>query len=284
MIEKADQNHARQIGERIAAGQRTWLFLDYDGTLAEFAPNPDVVLPDPELIALLKRLARHDDVLRLVVLSGRRFSHVLSLLPVPGVLLAGNYGIEFQTWEGKRERLVDFDRERPFLDQIKAEWQRLVGDAEDYYLEDKGYSVALHARKARDKEARLMIADATSAARQLVDKNTFRILGGYKFLEVAPVMSDKGQSLSMILKRFPWGEGEPEQPTDARGGAHIIYLGDDDKDEQAFKVVLKRGGTPIVVMQEEHPTLAEYYLSSPAETRCWLTNIAEVLDARRPAE
>ena len=34
------------MAERIAHAERLWLFLDYDGTLAEFAPTPDHVFPD----------------------------------------------------------------------------------------------------------------------------------------------------------------------------------------------------------------------------------------------
>lgn len=279
MVKPADIDLARAAGERIAAGQRTWLFLDYDGTLAEFAPNPDIVLPDEEVIALLERLARHPDVLRVAVLSGRRFSHVKSLLPVRGVLLAGNYGIEFQTWDGETVRLIDFDSERPFLDQVKTEWRRLIGDDASYYLEDKGYSVALHAKNAGEEEARLLIADAARTARQLVEQGTFRMLGGDRFLEVAPTLADKGQSLSTILKRFPWGKGGEDGGEQKQ--ADIIYLGDDDKDEEAFKVVLKNGGTPIVVMAKDRPTQALYYLRSPGAVRRWLTSLIETVEAHR---
>ena len=51
--------------------ENLFLFLDYDGTLAEFAPNPDIVLPDDELIQLLTRLKANPKV-DLAVVSGRR--------------------------------------------------------------------------------------------------------------------------------------------------------------------------------------------------------------------
>jgi trehalose-6-phosphatase len=38
------------LNERIARAQRVWLFLDYDGTLAEFAPTPHILEPDNDLI------------------------------------------------------------------------------------------------------------------------------------------------------------------------------------------------------------------------------------------
>ena len=41
------------LRDRLAGVKRLWLFLDYDGTLAEFAPTPEHILPDPALIKLL---------------------------------------------------------------------------------------------------------------------------------------------------------------------------------------------------------------------------------------
>ncbi|MGD9048934.1 MAG: trehalose-phosphatase, partial [Anaerolineae bacterium] len=65
--------------ERLARAERIWLFLDYDGTLADFAPTPEHVLPDPALIALLGELVRQP-WLRVAVVSGRRLGHVQKLV------------------------------------------------------------------------------------------------------------------------------------------------------------------------------------------------------------
>jgi trehalose 6-phosphate phosphatase len=243
-----------------------WLFLDYDGTLAEFAPTPDTVLPDPEIIDLLSRLARYPDAIRVVIMSGRRFSHIQKLLPVPGILEAGAYGIEFITWQGKHVRLLDFETARPFLDQVRERWLALIEHRPGYTLEDKEYALALHARTAPAEEARATLAEAAQIARQFVQKESYRILGGNRYIEVAPTIADKGQSVSMLLLRFPWP------------GAEIVYIGDDDKDEPAFEVVLKNGGVPIVVAADARPTHALYRLESPREVKKWLEELVEVLE------
>jgi trehalose 6-phosphate phosphatase len=258
---------ARELGQKVAAGGRLWLFLDYDGTLADFAPTPDEIYPDPELIAIIRRLTRVPDCLRVVILSGRRLSHILKLLPVDGILLAGTYGVEFQTWEGERITLLNFETERPFLDQVKTQWAGLIKGRNGFYLEDKVYSLALHAKNASDKEAREVIQDATRAARDTVERGSFRVVGGKKFLEVAPTIADKGQSVSMLLKRFPWPN------------ADIIYFGDDDKDEEGFKVIVKDGGTAVLVAREERPSAAQYRLETPAQVRAWLRTLGENLPA-----
>ncbi|HSR29324.1 MAG TPA: trehalose-phosphatase, partial [Anaerolineae bacterium] len=84
---------AERVQERLAQAERLWLFLDYDGTLANFASTPEHVNPDPELVDLLARLVNQPRF-RLAVVSGRRLGHVQKLVPVPGILLAGTYGIE----------------------------------------------------------------------------------------------------------------------------------------------------------------------------------------------
>ena len=78
-----------RLAARLAQAARLWLFLDYDGTLADFAPTPEHVNPDPEVVDLIGRLQREPGF-RVAVVSGRRLSHVQELVPVPGVLLALN--------------------------------------------------------------------------------------------------------------------------------------------------------------------------------------------------
>lgn len=257
---------ASALGNELVLGGKLWLFLDYDGTLAEFAPTPDTIIPNQELITLMTRLAQYPDRLRVVIMSGRRFSHIEKLLPVPGLLEAGTYGIEFKTWEGEQVSLLDFATDRPYIDQIKAQWMDLTRGRTGYYIEDKGYSLALHARFAPEEEARGVLVDASKMAQSVVERGTFRILGGNQFIEVAPLIADKGQSVGSLLKRFPWLD------------AKIVYIGDDDKDEEAFKVVLKYDGIPIVVSENERPTLAQRRLKNPREVRQWLTTLAETLE------
>jgi trehalose 6-phosphate phosphatase len=258
-------NLASQLGEKLRQGGRLWLFLDYDGTLADFAPTPDDILPDAELIEIISRLADHPDCLRVVILSGRRLSHIQKLLPINGILRAGTYGVEFQTWEGEQVSLIDFETERPFLDQVKKAWVELLERRTGYYLEDKGYSLAIHARNADEKEARVVMAEAARAAGEMVERGSFRIVGGRKFMEVAPLIADKGQSVSLLLKRFPWGSAE------------ILYFGDDDKDEAAFKVVQKNGGTAVLVSPTPRKSIAQYRVETPKAVRQWLAQLAEFL-------
>jgi trehalose 6-phosphate phosphatase len=256
---------AQALFHRLMAAGRVRLFTDYDGTLAEFAPTPDIVEPDWDLVALLTRLAGLP-ALSVTVLSGRRLAHVEKLVPVPEILLAGTYGIEMRTADGQRIDRVEYEAVRPTLDRIKPQWSAAIDGRHGFYLEDKGWALALHARFAHDAESAEVLAVAQDVAAGSVagaEPYLFRILGGRKFLEVGPRLAHKGRSVEYLMERYPWP------------GAVPLFLGDDDKDEEAFAVVQAREGVSIVVAETWRPTRADFRLQSPQAAREWLQELYE---------
>jgi trehalose 6-phosphate phosphatase len=259
-----------QINERLAKANRVWLFLDYDGTLANLALTPEHVDPNPEVINLLTRLVGHPRI-RVTVVSGRRLSHVEMLVPLPGALLAGTYGVELRTPEGERISRVAYNAIRPALDTIKPRWLGLIAGREGFFLEDKGWALALHARFADAGEAEEVLADARRIATETAVEELFRVLGGHKFLEVGPRLAHKGRTVEYLLERFPWS------------GALLLYIGDDDKDEEAFGVIKARGGIAILVASGPCKTKADCRLESPRAARQWLRMLPMRLDRRGPS-
>jgi trehalose-phosphatase len=251
---------SEQLNQRLAESERLWLFLDYDGTLADFAPTPEHVNPDPELVELLTRLV-HIPRLRISVISGRRLSDVRALVPVPGVLLAGTYGIEVQTPEGEQIERVEYKTIRPVLEVIKPRWEHLITGRDGFFLEDKGWALALHARFADGDEANEVLATAHRLATEVAYLGPFRLLGGHKFMEIGPELAHKGRTVAYLLEQFPWP------------GALPLYLGDDDKDEEAFGIIQAHGGTAILVAREPRDTQADCRLESPQAVRQWLETL-----------
>ncbi len=250
---------------RLARAEKIWLFLDYDGTLADFAPTPDHVEPQPVLIDLLTRLSAHPRI-RLAVISGRRLDHIESLVPIPGAILAGTYGIEIREKNGRRVNRVSKELIRPRLEKIKAHWEDLLQERDGFYLEDKGWALALHARFADDAEAEGIITSARMVAEAEEGMDDLRILGGHKFLEVVPLAADKGRTIEQLLEQYPWENAIP------------IYIGDDDKDELAFTAVNNHGGISIVVAREPRPSEGQYRLETPRAVRRWLAGLLTQLD------
>jgi trehalose 6-phosphate phosphatase len=259
---------AQWTRERLAGADRVWLFLDYDGTLADFAPTPDHVEPDPELIQLIERLSEQP-CMRVTIVSGRRLDHVARLVPVPGILLAGSYGIELQTPDGERASRVAYEAIRPTLDDLKPRWAGLIADQQGFYLEDKGWALALHARFADDQRARTVLGAARHVAEQEIPGDLFRLLGGHKFLEVGPNLAHKGKTVDFLLKEETEFRGLP------------VYVGDDDKDEEAFGVIKAHGGVAVLVSHEPRETGADCRVESPQAARRWLRMLLSFFDTRQ---
>jgi trehalose-phosphatase len=245
------------IQDRLARADTVWLFLDYDGTLADFEISPEHVRPDAKLIALIGDLVQRPRT-SVAVVSGRRLRHIQALVPVPGVLLAGTYGIELQMPSGERIDRLAYAAVRPMLDAIKPDWEQLIAGRQGFFLEDKGWALALHARFADDAEAVTVLRIGRRLASDIARANPFRVLGGHKFLEIGPKLAHKGRTVAYLLDRHAAGDSLP------------LYIGDDDKDEEAFEEIKARDGIAILVASEPRETIADCRLASPQATREWL--------------
>ena len=236
---------------------RIWLFLDYDGTLDDFAPTPSDVLPNPEVIDLVGALAKNRRF-RVAVVSGRRLDQIQQLLPVPGLLLAGTYGLEMRTADGQDWTRLAYEEVRPYLDTLVKDWSNLLIDHPKFILEDKGWSLAIHGRYADEQDAKMVIGAARELARRSVPDTEFRLLGGHKFFEVAPRVANKGEAVGHILERFHWADSVP------------LYFGDDDKDVEAFPIIQERGGYTCLVGHATAGGSVDFRLPSPDAVRAWL--------------
>jgi len=251
------------IKEKILRAKSLILFLDYDGTLAEFAPNPDVVIPDDRIIGLVSRLLK-DPRMVVAIVSGRRLQHIEKLVPVGGVWLAGTYGVELRRPDGKLIKRLVFDDLRPALSKIKPEWQALIEGKTGFYLEDKGWSLALHAKDAPELEAENVIEKAYKIGQSAIQDAKFQLLGGNKFIEISPQLIDKGDTVEFILQNYLERNILP------------IYIGDDDKDEVAFRIVKRFGGVTIYVTDITNTKLSDMTLGDSKEVHQWLDELLKI--------
>lgn len=247
---------------RLAAHPSLYLFMDYDGTLAEFAHSPDSINPHPEVIALVERLL-HLDSLRLAIISGRKLDYAVELLPIPGLVIAGTYGLELRDPEGTIHITSGVEGFRPFLSTLKTEWGKLLAPYNGFNLEDKSWTLAIHARYAPPDEARAVLDQAWESAVSLGVPEGLNFLHGNRFLEIGPRIASKARAVTQIYGEYPLA------------GSTAVYLGDDDKDEAGFDTINAMEGISILVSSDFHPTKASFWLKSPREARAWLSALAD---------
>lgn len=255
-----DETNLKAVLQQHLANQRPiWLFLDYDGTLVPIANTPDEARPTPDLLDLLSRLVSKPR-LHVAILSGRSLATLQALLPLQGLILAGLYGLEVQTPIGTVKRYPEQIDVLTTIAALEADWSRLVAGKPGFLIENKGASVALHARFASEQDAAEVLAAAEKKARKREPQADFRVLGGNRFLEVAPAAAHKGKSVTWLIKELPLPNALP------------VYFGDDDKDEEAFDQIRQSDGLTVAVGPREMKG-ALFKIDAPETTRRILRSV-----------
>lgn len=227
------------------------LFLDFDGTLVDLAPRPDMVRVDARLAVLMAALAAKLDG-RLAIISGRSAGEIAALFGAPAFAIAGSHGMEIHHADGRR-----VVAERPSaLDAARAEMTAFATRDAGLLIEDKPLGVAVHYRAAP-----AYAADAEALARTLADRHALRFQAGKMMAEVRSPVGDKGTALAALFR-------EP-----AMASARPVFAGDDDTDEPAFAAARHAGGYGILVGQSR-ATSATHRLPDVAAMRDWLEAVA----------
>lgn len=245
---------------RMRSLPRKFLALDYDGTLAPFQVNPLEAYPLEGITDALRAIRGLADT-TLVVVSGRPIVEVLTLLGDMGIAVIGSHGFEFRQPDGKLLVRKPNPLQTTGLKQAQA-LARQRGPVEK--LEIKVASVAFHTRGVpQDRAAKLenMIFSAWSELSAAYELECRRFNGG---VEVRCRGRHKGDALYDFL--------QSQEQT-----AFCVYVGDDDTDEDAFRMLREREiGLGIKVGDPAVSTAAHGYLQDCEAVRSFLeTWVAE---------
>ena len=227
-------------------GPQTALFLDFDGTLVELAPQPEAVQMTPDVIPILKKLlARLNGALAIV--SGRPLIDLDGFLAPLQLPAAAEHGAHRRLASGEIVRLASPDL-HDVIRQVTALAQRDPG----LRVEVKSTGVALHYRHAPQlaTECLQRMAEVVGAAADL------ELLHGKCVLEIKPAGINKGAAIADFMAQAPFAGRRP------------LFAGDDVTDETGFTAVQQLGGSGIKV--GDGTTLALCRCPSTAALRQWL--------------
>lgn len=218
---------------------RPLLAFDFDGTLAPIVARPD----DARVpIAVAQRLQRLAARLPVAIISGRKVDDVRErLLFVPAHII-GNHGAEdpLHGIDEAARGALDVLRER-----LAADGQALA--AAGVLIEDKGASLALHYRLARDRPT--AVAAIGAFIRDLDPQ--LRSFGGKLVCNVvAAAARDKAQALADLVAR-------------CRAEA-ALFVGDDANDEPVFQR-REPAWLTVRIGQDDPQSAARFFLSSQSE-------------------
>ncbi len=220
----------RDFLDEYVARQPCLLALDYDGTLAPFRARRDEAVLPPDIRAALEALAPVSTT-RLVIVSGRpvdALARLVALEPMPE--LWGAHG-----WEHLAPgmapgmapaRTLPAPEQIATLDREEAALVEAYGTAR---VERKTASVAIHWRGVDLDEARRIERAARDRWDAFDRDSGFEIRAFDGGVELRVAGHDKGdvvRSLRRTHERTP-----------------LLYLGDDDTDEDAFRVLCELPAT-----------------------------------------
>lgn len=230
------------------AGSAFILLLDFDGTLAEFNPDPAAPQLTPERLRCLEQISRQPGVV-VGIVSGRRLDDLRMRTRLPEhVYHAGLHGLEIEI-DGRRTGHPDLYAAAQRLEGLADALGRLVTEIPGTLIEDKGASVAVHARGVPPKRRDAVFARADIIAVPWIAERLVRRLEGDAVVEYLPnIDAHKGDATRWITEDVQNRLGRP---------AWVAYLGDDITDEDAFREIT----SGISVLVGLRPTSATHKLN-----------------------
>jgi trehalose-phosphatase len=240
-------------------GRKLLLLLDYDGTLVEIAPRPELATPTPGLLRLLARLINQLDY-AVVVVSGRPLQNLLKLLPVPGLNYLGSHGGEGLI-AGRLLHLINGEPASHEISEWKEQLSGLLEHFTGWWIEDKPQGIVLHYRQVSPGQEDQLLKVIETWKTRVVEHGSYQILSGKKVVEVLPYGVNKGEAIQKILLSSDFIGDFP------------LYIGDDTTDESVFAVIQEQG-LSFKVGDEEQPTKATHFFKNPAQVREFLALLA----------
>lgn len=230
------------------------VFLDFDGTLVDFAARPDLIRVAPSLPPLLTAVRDHLSG-RLAVISGRDIGQLDHYLLGSVSAVSGLHGLERRTSDGTL-----FAAEPP--PAIEAARRALLSFEASYngiFLEDKRLSLAVHFREAPEMETDCIMFIERLAARF---DGALSVQHGNMVAEIKPAGANKGMALKAFMNEPPFI------------GSFPVFIGDDLTDEDGFEAATQAGGYGILVGPERE-TKARARLDSVGAVHAWLSGLME---------
>lgn len=248
------------LAERIQAATGLVLGLDFDGTLAPIVADPDAATADPAVEEPLRTLRAIESV-TVAVCSGRALADLAERVPVAGLRLVGNHGLEASR-NGERQLAPAATDARPAVATVRDRLDDRLGDVTGCRIEDKGATVSVH---VRETPASCVAPVRAAVERAVARHDDLRLCVGKAVFEVRPAADvDKGSAMQRIAADAPveWLS---------------LYVGDDTTDEDAFRAIQPAGVG--VHVGDDPDTAAAHALASQDDVAPFLSWLATAVRA-----
>lgn len=208
------------LKQQVEDAERPVLFLDYDGTLRSYVPNPKAAYPNARILHVLERLVAVADV---YVISGRDAATLDAWLGHLGVGMVCEHGLALKLkggqWQTRKnlsntvlERLV-----RPLFEEFV---RRTPGSS----LEIKQAAIAWHSRAADPEYSQFQSKELVTRLQDLLKRRPYKVLRGNRVIEVRHEAVTKGSAALQLLEIHPNAD-------------FLFCAGDDRTDEDMMRAI-----------------------------------------------
>jgi alpha,alpha-trehalase len=248
--------------------RRPVIFLDYDGTLTPIVEDYTKAFLSPGMRRIVAELGERAVV---AIVSGRDVELLRRLVQLESVYYAGSHGFEIVGPAGWSERLEKGVAFLPALDRVERALRDRLADVPGHGVERKRFAISVHYRRVAHASVGQVEAIVNAV---LAGEPKLRKTHGKMVFEVRPHLRwDKGRAVLWLLDRLGL-DGEGVVP---------IYIGDDITDEDAFRALVGRGLSVVVLGEEDRATSADYAALDPDSVGRVLKLLSSVVAGEREA-
>ncbi|MEM1218919.1 MAG: bifunctional alpha,alpha-trehalose-phosphate synthase (UDP-forming)/trehalose-phosphatase [Bacteroidota bacterium] len=209
-----------ELIEAYKSAKNRLIVLDYDGTLMDFHPDPTAVIPDEELLTIIKTF-QADSNNHVIVNSGRDKGTLDKWLGDIPIDFAAEHGV----WLRKNGNWkISSGLVNGWKKDIKPVLENLVERTPGSFIEEKEFSLAWHYRLTDKDLGEKRVREFRDVLLYLTHNLDLQVLEGNKVVEIKNAGVNKGKAMLQWL--------EPDNPYD-----FIIAIGDDHTDEDTFKAL-----------------------------------------------
>ena len=242
---KIDREQKINIKKSFKNSSKRLIIIDYDGTLVEFNENPELAIPDENLINLIKDLYKKTDT-HVAIVSGRDKKFLnkwFGEIPITLIAEHGHYQkVNKEEW-AKKLKVSNL-----WMEDLLPLFETFTDRTPGTFIEKKKNSLVWHYRKSDPELASDRVVEFKTVLTSLISEE-LQILDLNKAIEIISVRVNKGVAISRLLKN---------------DYDFIICLGDDISDEYMFNN-LPKDSFSIKVGNKN--TVARYYIQNPLEVR-----------------
>ncbi|KAF2364431.1 HAD-superfamily hydrolase subfamily IIB [Trinorchestia longiramus] len=242
------------------------LLLDYDGTLAPIASNPDLAILPPETKNVLTKLSNMPDI-NIAIISGRSLDNVKQMVGIEGLTYAGNHGFQIRHPDGTT-----------FVHPVPHDYEENLNKLRELlkpvsihgaWLEDKGIGITFHYREVPHAHE----AEIITKAEECFERVGIEPYPSHRAFEARPPVTwNKGRAAIYILRTL-YG-------VDWCGRISVIFAGDDRTDEDAMRALQGMAVSFRVTASKNVKTVANHRLPSTDSVLTMLKWIERRFSAR----